>query len=250
MDPRLLQYYNLELQHLRETGAEFAAAVSQDCGPARDARAGSGRSLRGAAARRRRVPGGARAAQARRRIPALHAGAARDRLSALPGADAVDAGRAAQARSERSEPGRRPHGAARQHAVRPAGRRRCDGVRVSHGARRHAVAGRDRVGELLLVRARSAAQRAADRAAHQGRRADPAEDDGGPEVRADGRSTGCCFYLAGRDDVANKLYELCLASRPRRAGAAARRARRGGTSSFRRRRSSRSASPTTRRCCR
>ena len=25
MDPRLLQYYNLELQHLRETGAEFAA---------------------------------------------------------------------------------------------------------------------------------------------------------------------------------------------------------------------------------
>ena len=24
MDPRLLQYYNLELQHLRETGAEFA----------------------------------------------------------------------------------------------------------------------------------------------------------------------------------------------------------------------------------
>ena len=24
MDPRLLQYYNLELQHLREMGAEFA----------------------------------------------------------------------------------------------------------------------------------------------------------------------------------------------------------------------------------
>src|SRR4029450_4508472 len=24
MDPRLLQYYNIELQHLRETGAEFA----------------------------------------------------------------------------------------------------------------------------------------------------------------------------------------------------------------------------------
>ena len=24
MDPRLLQFYNLELQHLRETGAEFA----------------------------------------------------------------------------------------------------------------------------------------------------------------------------------------------------------------------------------
>ena len=30
-----------------------------------------------------------------------------------------------------------------------------------------------------------------------------------------------CFYLTGRDDVANKLYELCLASGARRAGAAA-----------------------------
>ena len=38
--------------------------------------------------------------------------------------------------------------------------------------------------------------------------------------------------------------------RPRRAGAAGKGARSGGTSSCRRRRSSRSASPTTRRCCR
>ena len=35
MDPRLLQYYNLELQHLREMGAEFAAAVPEDRRPAR-----------------------------------------------------------------------------------------------------------------------------------------------------------------------------------------------------------------------
>ena len=29
MDPRLLHYYNLELQHLREMGAEFARRVSE-----------------------------------------------------------------------------------------------------------------------------------------------------------------------------------------------------------------------------
>ena len=107
MDPRLLQYYNLELQHLRETGAEFAEQF-----PKIAARLGMHglevadpyveRLLEGVG-----VSGGARAAQARRRVSALHAGAARDRLSALPGADAVDAGRAAQAGSERSEPGRR-----------------------------------------------------------------------------------------------------------------------------------------------
>ena len=187
MDPRLLQYYNLELQHLREMGAEFAAAVSRRLPP------GSGmnglevadpyveRLLEGVG-----FPGRARAAEARRRVPALHAGAARDRLSALPRADAVDAGRAAQAGPERSEPGGGTDGAARQHAARAVGRRRRDRVRVPHGARRHAVADRDRVGQLLLVRARSAAQRAADRAAHQGRPADPAEDDRRPQVRADG----------------------------------------------------------------
>ena len=42
-----------------------------------------------------------------------------------------------------------------------------------------------------------------------------------------------CFYLAGRDDVANKLYELCLATGLGRAGAAGARPRRGGTSSCR-----------------
>ena len=64
------------------------------------------------------VPGRARAAEARRRVSALHAGAARDRLSALPRADAVDAGRAAAPRQERSRPGRRhPDGAARNDAA-------------------------------------------------------------------------------------------------------------------------------------
>ena len=90
-------YYNLELQHLREMGAEFAQQF-----PKIAARLGMNGlevadPVRRAAARGRRLPRRARAAQARRRVPALHAGAARDRLSALPGADAVDAGRAAQA---------------------------------------------------------------------------------------------------------------------------------------------------------
>ena len=35
MDPRLLGYYNLELQHLREMGAEFAQRVPEDRGAAR-----------------------------------------------------------------------------------------------------------------------------------------------------------------------------------------------------------------------
>ena len=74
MDPRLLDYYNHELQHLRETGAEFAAAVSQDRRPARRGGRGRGRRpLRRAPARGLRVPGGPGPAQARRRVPALHA---------------------------------------------------------------------------------------------------------------------------------------------------------------------------------
>ena len=60
------------------------------------------RSLRRAPAGGVRVHGGARAAQDRRRVPALHAAPARDGLSALPGADAVDGGGAAAA-----EPGAR-----------------------------------------------------------------------------------------------------------------------------------------------
>ena len=52
MDPRLLKHYNLELQHLRETGAEFAEQF-----PKIAARLGmhglrGRRSLRGAVARR------------------------------------------------------------------------------------------------------------------------------------------------------------------------------------------------------
>ena len=58
------------------------------------------------------------------------------------------------------------------------------------------------------------------------------------------------FYLAGRDDVANKLYELCLAAGLGVLVLPVDGRRRAGTSCCRRRRSSRSASATTRRCCR
>ena len=56
------------------------------------------------------------------------------------------------------------------------------------------------------------------------------------------------FYVAGRDDVANKLHELCLAHSLGLSCCPAR-ARRGGTSLCRQRASGRSASPTSRRCC-
>ena len=76
-------------------GRRVRAAVPEDRRAARHERPRGRRPVRRAAARGRRVPGGARAAEDRRRVPALHAVAARDRLSALPGADAVDARRAA-----------------------------------------------------------------------------------------------------------------------------------------------------------
>ena len=118
--------------------------------------------------------------------------------------------------AERSEPGRRrptvPRGT---HAARPLAARRRD--RAASSAPRttsrcwpiEIV-----VGELLLVRARPAARRAADRAAHQGRRcASGCKTTAGLSVRAARRSIACRFYLGGRDDVANKLHELLLATR-------------------------------------
>ena len=93
MDPRLLQYYNIELQHLREMGAEFAEQF-----PKIAARLGmNGLEVTDPYVERLLEGVGflaARAPQARRGIPALHAGAARDNLSALSGTDAVDAHRA------------------------------------------------------------------------------------------------------------------------------------------------------------
>ena len=88
--------------------------------------------------------------------------------------------------------------------------RRCHGLRVPDGAGRDALAGRDRVGELFLVRPRPAAQRAA---------ASRRRIKGGVRIRlkttaglkfAQTALDRLCFYLTGRDDVANKLYELCL----------------------------------------
>ena len=91
-----------------------------------------------------------------------------------------------------------------------------------------AVADRGRVGELLLVRAGPAAERAADRAAHQGRPADPAEGDrrrckfaqtaarpaavlpGRPRRRREQAATSCAWRAA--------LGVLVLPGKARRAG--------------------------------
>ena len=78
MDPRLLRLYNDELAPARDR-RRVRARVPEDRGAARHGGHRGRRSVRRAAARRLRVPRGARPAQARRRVPALHAAAARDR---------------------------------------------------------------------------------------------------------------------------------------------------------------------------
>ena len=137
MDPRLLRYYNEELRHLREMGAEFAQQF-----PKIAARLGMDglevtdpyveRLLEGFA-----FLAGARAAQARRRVPALHAAPAGDRLPAVPGADAVDGDRAAE-RLNCGDPALAGgvDAAARQRHEEPARQGRADHLRVPHGARR------------------------------------------------------------------------------------------------------------------
>ena len=155
MDPRLLRYYNQELGHLREMGAEFARAVPEDRGAPRHGRHRGHRPVRRAAARRRRVPRRARAAQARRRVSALHATAARDRLPELSRADAGDAGAPAPARADDAES---RAGLSQCRAARASGMPAASGGpkapreptttsarrRVPHRARRDALADRDR----------------------------------------------------------------------------------------------------------
>ena len=213
MDPRLLRYYNHELQHLREMGAEFAEQF-----PKIAARLGMhGLEVADPYVERLLEGVGFLAARVQLKLdaefPALHAGAARDRLSALPGADAVDAGRAAQARSRTIRtwrPARRCRAAARCSSVAASDDATACEFRTAQDVTLWPI--EIVVGELLLVRPGSAAQHAADRAADQGRPADPAEGDRRAEVRRRSRIDRLCFYLAGRDDVANKLYELCLAT--------------------------------------
>ena len=94
MDPRMLRYYSQELQYMREMGAEFAARVPQDRRAAGARRDRGGRSVRRATAGRVQLPLRAGPAEARRRVPALHAAPARRGVSALSGAHAGDGDRA------------------------------------------------------------------------------------------------------------------------------------------------------------
>ena len=144
MDQRLLDYYNRELQYLRELGGEFARQFPKIAG-----RLGLDafecadpyveRLLEGFA-----FLGGARAAQDRRRVPALHRAHAGDGVSALSRADAVDGRRADAAQSPAGRAHRRLHRAARHRAARQHRQGGADGVRIPHRARPRAVAARDR----------------------------------------------------------------------------------------------------------
>ena len=254
MDPRLLRYYNQELRHLREMGAEFAQQF-----PKIAARLGMEglevtdpyveRLLEGFA-----FLAGARPAEDRRRVPALHAAAARDRLSALPGADAVDADRA-RARPSSGDPALAagltlPRGSGLHGQPGKAGRHR---MRVPHRARRCTLwplelhAGRVLHATPPTCRSPRCPNGAATarglriRAAHHRRArllAARARRPAAALQRASTTSpTGCTKLLGGH-----------RAGRPgcRRRGAADRLARGAGRANA----SSRSASTTTRRCCR
>ena len=198
------------------------------------------------------VSGGARAAEARRRVSAVHAGAARDRLSALPGADAVDARRAAAARQERSGPRER-------HAHRAARHARCSRS-PARTTRRRASSGPRRTSRCCRSRSSSANyfSFAPDlplntlpiASADQGRPPDSPEDDGRPEIRADVDRSPVASIWPGATTSANKLLEICLATglgvlvRPVGGRRAGRHAAAG------RRLFGRSVSTTTKRCCR
>ena len=185
MDPRLLRYYNQELAHVREMGAEFALQF-----PKIAARLGMDgievsdpyveRLLEGL-----RVPGRPRTAQARRRVSALHPAHAGDHLPAVSGADAVDADRAVQTRPQRFQSGSRIHRSARQFDAQPARQGRPDGVRVSHRARCATVSARGCRSLVLRLRARPAVAATAGRQPDQGRAADPPATGRRSRFRAD-----------------------------------------------------------------
>ena len=212
MDPRLLHYYNLELQHLREMGAEFAEEF-----PKIAARLGiNGLEVTDPYVERLLEGVGFMAARVQLKLDAEFPRFTQALLEGVhPHYLAPDARRcswrsASRTPTSRTSPAGSPSRAARrcrasswpiQHAVR-----------VPDRARRGAVAARDRLGELLHARARSAARGPAGGAPRI---------KGGLRIRL--RTTAeltfaqtavehLTFHLTGRQDVANWLYELCLAA--------------------------------------
>ena len=228
MDPRLLHYYNHELQHLREMGAEFAQQF-----PKIAARLGmSGLEVADPYVERLLEGVGFLAARVQLKLDAEFPRFTQPLLEIVyphylaPTPSML----VAQLQPDKDDPslagGARtvPRGTA-LHALAATRRRRpaCE-FRTAHDVTLWPI--EIAAAELLLVRAGSAAQRAAGRAADQGRPAHPAADDGGPEVRADRSSTGCASTSPAATTSRTSCYELCLGDRARRAGAAGRRPRR------------------------
>ena len=161
MDPRLLEHYNVELQHLREMGAEFARQF-----PKIAARLGMNglevadpyveRLLEGVAFLAARVQLKINA-EFPRFTQALLDIVYPHYLAPTPAMLVAQL----QAGSQRSQP-RRVESRSPGHVddCRGAGRR-ADGLRFPHGARRGAVADSDCRRELLHVRAGSAVDRPA-----------------------------------------------------------------------------------------
>ena len=144
-------------RHLREVGAEFAREF-----PKIAARLGMEgmevtdpyveRLLEGL-----RLPDRARPAQARGRAAAADRPPARIDVPELPGADAVDAGRASRRRPGRPEPRQGLRRAARQRAPLRGAARPGHALRVHDGARRDAVA--DRAGQRAVLQPRARPRR-------------------------------------------------------------------------------------------
>ncbi len=180
------------------------------------------------------LPRRARAAEARLRVPAVHAVASRDRLSRTTSRRRRRCSwrRCIRTRTIRVWPAaREPCRAARcctRSSVRTTPRRVSSGPRTTSRfcRSRSLSASYFSFAPDLPLNTLPIAQRIK----------------GGLRIRlkttaglkfAQTRIDRLCFYLAGRDDVANKLLELCSRDRPRRAGAP-----------------DRVAAPATSRCCR
>ena len=251
MDPRLLQYYKLELQHLREMGAEFAQQF-----PKIAARLGmSGLEVADPYVERLLEGVAFLAARVQLKLDAEFPRFTQSLLEIIyphylaPTPSML----VAQLQPDKNDPslasGTRtvPRGTT-LHSIIGAGRRR---PRASSGPRTTSRCCRSRSASAsyfsfapdLPLNTLPIAQRIK----------------GGLRIRlkttaglkfAQTTIDRLCFYLAGRDDVANKLLELCLGDRARRAGAADRWPRRRTSRCCRRPRSGRSGSPTKRRCCR
>ena len=158
MDPRLLQHYNLELQHLREMGAEFAQQF-----PKIAARLGmNGLEVADPYVERLLEGVGFLAARVQLKLEAEFPRFTQALLEIVyphylaPTPSMLVARVQPEPKEPKLAAGKRgiPRGSTMRGLL---GRRRSHGVRIPDGAGRDALADGDRVGELFLVRAGPAA---------------------------------------------------------------------------------------------